>query len=95
MCVNFLGMHVNALREYVKLSHVYKCTVTHLHVHNALDACSSSRVYTACRCWITTCKLYMFEFEPRSYCWWWSPCCYTWPACRYLCCPAWQLVDRV
>jgi len=22
-----------------------------------------------------------------------KPCCYTWPACRYLCCPAWQLVD--
>jgi len=21
--------------------------------------------------------------------------CYTWPACRYLCCPAWQLVDCV
>jgi len=22
-----------------------------------------------------------------------KPCCYTWPACRYLlCCPAWQLV---
>ena len=25
-----------------------------------------------------------------------KPCCYTWPACRYLlCCPAWQLVDCV
>jgi len=25
-----------------------------------------------------------------------KPSCYTWPACRYLlCCPAWQLVDRV
>ena len=22
-------------------------------------------------------------------------CCYTWPACRYLRCPAWQLVDCV
>ena len=23
-----------------------------------------------------------------------KPCCYTWPACRYLlCCPAWQLVN--
>ena len=22
-------------------------------------------------------------------------CCYTWPACRYLCYPAWQLVDCV
>ena len=22
-------------------------------------------------------------------------CCYTWPACWYLCCPAWQLVDCV
>jgi len=21
-----------------------------------------------------------------------KPSCYTWPACRYLCCPAWQLV---
>jgi len=22
-----------------------------------------------------------------------KPCsCYTWPACRYLCCPAWQLL---
>jgi len=20
-----------------------------------------------------------------------TPSCYTWPACRYLCCPAWQL----
>ena len=25
-----------------------------------------------------------------------KPSCYTWPACRYsLCCPVWQLVDRV
>jgi len=24
-----------------------------------------------------------------------KPSCYTWPACRYLCCPAWQLVDCV
>jgi len=24
-----------------------------------------------------------------------KPSRYTWPACRYLCCPAWQLVNRV
>ena len=39
--------------------------------------------------WISSQNL--VYFGPSS-----LPSCYTWPACRYLlCCPAWQLVDRV